>query len=551
MKEQGFGNLPQVAAGFIASVIKKMRYRKKVRRDVEAELVSHFEDALGDCPNEQKDKLAQELIVNFGHPGLLATLIRRGKKRCRPLWKKVVIRSLQVAGILVLCVVLRGVQLSLGTQDITVDYVAWLNELSSEGRDESQNAKPYFEKAMELSKEMPDDMKEFFSKRHVEEMSEEQREAIAKFLEGDAESLDMLRAGSQKPYYWTDYEKNTPSEAATKAVKGLAARDKMFPEIVGSITPSLNGYKRFAQRLAFEIALKTYNGNVQGALDDCLVLQKFGSHLSGNGLLIEQLVGIAIEAMALDRTFTVLGKLDVDAETLRRTQEELANIYAKKELIINLDGEKVFWYEYVQQTFTDDGRGNGRMLKGGLPLAVGDWKEGISGFVLGYPDRKEVMSKIERYFESAANLSETIPWELHGATSEGNKQNWAEIGTGSFLLSIQGPAHRKVGELGWRLRQERVALIAVLGVLRYKKDRGRYPTGPDELVEGGYISQLPRDFYSDGPMQYKITDDGFMLYSVGLNFEDNDGRMGTNPLNGQPRKWADEGDAVFWPVGEN
>ena len=93
-----------------------------------------------------------------------------------------------------------------------------------------------------------------------------------------------------------------------------------------------------------------------------------------------------------------------------------------------------------------------------------------------------------------------------------------------------------------------MALITVLGVLRYKKDRGRYPTGPDELVESGYISQLSRDFYSNGPMQYKITDDGFMLYSVGLNFEDNGGKMGTNPLNGQPRKWADDGDAVFWPV---
>jgi hypothetical protein len=96
-----------------------------------------------------------------------------------------------------------------------------------------------------------------------------------------------------------------------------------------------------------------------------------------------------------------------------------------------------------------------------------------------------------------------------------------------------------------------VALIAVLGVLRYKQDIGGYPAGLSELVEGDYISQLPRDFYSNGPMRYKIIDDGFMLYSIGLNFEDNGGRMGTNPHNGKPRQWADEGDAVFWPVGEN
>jgi hypothetical protein len=116
------------------------------------------------------------------------------------------------------------------------------------------------------------------------------------------------------------------------------------------------------------------------------------------------------------------------------------------------------------------------------------------------------------------------------------------------MLRVLGPAHGKVGELSWRLRQDRVALITVLGVLRYQKDRGRYPAGLDELVEVGYISQLPRDFYSDGSMGYKITEGGFVLYSVGLNFEDNGGRMGTNPYNGKPRQWADEGDAVFWPI---
>jgi hypothetical protein len=523
-----------------------------VRREVKAELAGHFADALGDCrTDEERQEKAQQLIDEFGDAKLLATLIRRGKKRCRPLWKKVVMRSLDVACILIVCAVLRGIQLNVGTPDITVDYVAWLNELTNEGRDESQNAKAYFDRAVELSKEMSEDMRDFLFKP-VEEMSEEQRAAIAKFLEEDDESLDMVRTGARKPYYWTDYETGAPSIATIEEVKGLAARGNKFPEIVERIIPSLTGYKRLAQRLAFgEIALKTYNSDAEGALDDCLVLQKFGSHSLGKGLLIEQLVGIAIEGMAMDRTFAVLDRLDVNAETLRRVQEELEKIYAKQGLIVNLDGEKAFWYDYIQQTFTDDGRGNGRMLIRGLPLVVGDWKEAVSGFVLGYPDRKEVLAKIDRYFESFANLFKITPWELRSKASEGDKQNRAKLGTGCFLLSSLGPAHGRVGELGWRLRQGRVALIAVLGVLRYKKDTGRYPKGLDELFEGGYISQLPRDFYSNGPMGYKITDDGFMLYSVGLNFEDNGGRMGTNSFNGKPHKWADNGDLILWPVGEN
>ncbi|MHC4721240.1 MAG: hypothetical protein ACYS6I_00880, partial [Planctomycetota bacterium] len=195
-KRKDLENLGPVASEYIEAIIRKMRYRRKVRREVKAELAGHFADALGDCrTDEERQEKAQQLIDEFGDAKLLATLIRRGKKRCRPLWKKVVMRSLDVACILIVCAVLRGIQLNVGTPDITVDYVAWLNELTNEGRDESQNAKAYFDRAVELSKEMSEDMRDFLFKP-VEEMSEEQRAAIAKFLEEDDESLDMVRTGA-------------------------------------------------------------------------------------------------------------------------------------------------------------------------------------------------------------------------------------------------------------------------------------------------------------------------------------------------------------------
>ena len=82
-------NLPVAASDFINSVIKKMRYRKKVRLDVRAELTAHFEDQLRDCATDRdREQKAQQLIADFGDPKLLAVLLRRAKKRCRPLWRK-------------------------------------------------------------------------------------------------------------------------------------------------------------------------------------------------------------------------------------------------------------------------------------------------------------------------------------------------------------------------------------------------------------------------------------------------------------------------------
>ncbi|MFH1884581.1 MAG: hypothetical protein ABIL62_17940, partial [Planctomycetota bacterium] len=92
--------LPACATEYIKQVLKKMRYRRKVRQDVQVELAAHFEDELKDCKtNENREQKAKQLITEFGDVKLLAVLLRRAKKRCRPLWRKALVRSLQVLGI--------------------------------------------------------------------------------------------------------------------------------------------------------------------------------------------------------------------------------------------------------------------------------------------------------------------------------------------------------------------------------------------------------------------------------------------------------------------
>ena len=89
-------NLPACAAEFIKLVIKKMRYRKKVRADVQAELTAHFEDELRGCKTDQeKEQKARQLIEQFGDAKLLGILLRRAKKRCRPGWRNVFAKACQ------------------------------------------------------------------------------------------------------------------------------------------------------------------------------------------------------------------------------------------------------------------------------------------------------------------------------------------------------------------------------------------------------------------------------------------------------------------------
>src|SRR3989339_625582 len=157
--QNDFSGLPQTAAEYIRLVVRKMRYRRKVRGDVEAELIAHFEDALRDVKDmPEREKRAGELIEQFGDAKMLAKLIRRGKKRCRPLWQKVVMRTAAVLGILILYVGLRIGFMFVGKPGSSVHYVAVLNESVRAGRSEELNSQPLYTEATNVYKEYPKDI---------------------------------------------------------------------------------------------------------------------------------------------------------------------------------------------------------------------------------------------------------------------------------------------------------------------------------------------------------------------------------------------------------
>ena len=123
----------------------------KARRDVQAELTAHFEDAVRDCATaEEKESRARELIEGFGDARLLASLCHRAKKRCRPLWLKALVRSGQGLGLALLYCVVCMLPLLLARPTIRVNYGQWLsNHWRPEGQD-VENAKVYYDKAAAL-----------------------------------------------------------------------------------------------------------------------------------------------------------------------------------------------------------------------------------------------------------------------------------------------------------------------------------------------------------------------------------------------------------------
>lgn len=346
-KEQNklLNNLPTCAAEFIKLVIKKMCYRKKVRADVMAELTAHFEDELKDCKSdEEKEQKAGKLIADFGDVKLLGVLLRRAKKRCRPLWRTVVARTFQTVGILTLCLIVYVVWFLTGRPVITTDYLAQLNQIVRPAADESLNAALLYEQAIKRYEKSSDEISELLGTKYNQATSE-QKKLIAKWLDDNKEIFDLVITGAQKPYYWRRYETGQNTS-----------------RMMAVLVPNLSEFRSLARLCVWRARLRADQGRYQDAFSDIKSFYRLGQHIKGdNTFLIEQLVGIAIEALATQTLRDILSRYEIDSITLTALQKDLEQIITGEDSAISFEAEKLSMYDEIQRSFTD-GPGGGHII---------------------------------------------------------------------------------------------------------------------------------------------------------------------------------------------
>ncbi|MHC4336827.1 MAG: hypothetical protein ACYSTG_02615 [Planctomycetota bacterium] len=611
MKEKGMDleQLPASIADFIRLAIRKMRYRKKVRAEVTAELAAHFEDELRECKSdEEKEQKAAELIANFGDAKLLGVLLRRAKKRCRPLWRTMVARAFQAVGILILFfIVYIGWFLS-GRPLINVDYLAQLNQMVRPVADESLNAAPLYTKATRLYGKCSDDFLLFFAENYkeigdpeiggrfrrggsrlrAEELADDihrllsaksqdnfaekrrlkieseitwriallprlkylettvgERQFIKRWIADQKEALDLVVAGAQKPHYWRKY-----------------ANKQNTTEMMAVLLPNLSKYRALANALGWRARLSAEQGRYEDAFNDLKSCYRLGQHIKGdNTFLIEQLVGMSFEALATQSLRDILSEYEIDSIVLTKLQKDLEQMVAGEDFIVSFETEKLFVYDVIQRCFTEGRFGGGHICLGELSrledlgmINSGDfsifekfWAE-LPHILFTHPNKQETREMAERYYAFWKKMARKSPASTRSEGIDLKSQS-SEIIKGNILLEILAPRFGRVIEISYHKRTEFRALVTIIGLLRYKSDKGCYPENLQELMTAGYLNELPMDPWSDRPLVYKKTDDDFTLYSVGEDFEDDGGEV-IRDYDGRVRMWEGEGDAVFWPVPE-
>ena len=363
------------------------------------------------------------------------------------------------------------------------DYVTELNKLGIAGRPESDNAAPYYLKAIELYVKEPEGLTVSTSS-WPKELPAQKQAMLRKWVQDNNRALEQVQLGSQKAYCWFQH---TGEKLQTTEM------------------PHLSPIRQLAFALQARAKLQAEDGDITSATNDIVTLYTFGAHVAdGPKPLVEKLVGIAVKSLPIRVAFNILDKKMVDTNLMKSLEDKFKQLVTDYSEPFDIRGEKIFMQEQVE---TDP---NSQDFKPYLK------------------------STLEYYDTVAAKTS----WQLHNEQTQSTTKD-------NPLIEVLGSAIANVIELESRIRTDEQALITTLAVLRYNANSDGYPNSLSQLVSAGYIKELPKDPFSDKPLVYKRTIQGFTLYSFGEDYDDDGGRH-SNWGSGE-----EGGDQVFWPLEQS
>jgi len=548
-KDKMADNLPACATEFIKNIIQKMRYRRSVRQEVQSELAAHFEDELKDSPaDEDKEQKSRQLIAGFGDVKLLAILLRRAKKRCRPLWRTVVVRAFQTIGVLIVCFILYTIWFVSGKPTVRIDYLAELNRMAKPQISNEDNAWPHYERAIELFVKPRDELMEIpafqgwkgFTYKSYEALSEQERQEIGKWVRQNEAAWQHFVAGSSRPYCYRGYTKGKNDPLLAVVLPHLAAlRDLLTVGI-------------------FHSRMQIAQDQTAQALDDCLAVVHAGSHWQGWGTIIEQLVGLAVSRTGYEEILYIAATGEVSAADLKRLQKQLSQIYPGGYPLMDIEGERLVFHDAVQHTFTDGGPGGGHLIPKRLSFLdeiIGGGFDDMDGLFVGtamgmiHARRDDTIAKFNEIFDKQIEAAKMTPYERRAGKALDDEEILMASSKYKYaFVHIFMPALGRASEIAYRGRSLHEATVTILAIKRYRQEKGQYPMSLSELANAGYIEQVPMDPYSDKPLVYHRIGDDFTLYSLGENFADDGGKVVDE--GNDRRRWGtdEDGDRVFWPV---
>ncbi|MBI5764102.1 MAG: hypothetical protein HZA51_11310 [Planctomycetes bacterium] len=565
LNPDSFGEgLPDALKDLVNRVVRKTRLWPSERRDVKAELESHFREGLIELTGEglSLSESIAHLRDDFGDPQLAAQLIRRGKKRGRPMIWKALVSVVAVCGVTLCAGAGYVAYVTFGKPNPTVDYVAKINE--------PVQKLPAEERAWPLLREVIFDMLptvNTFSDSTLQ--SAKPGDATWPGIAADIARLrpfvPRLVDAAAKPYWGYVYGKEggdylqRRSEIMKQPTNTTESVDPLVPPTIGMLLPHLTDVRNVGRFLTQNAREHIANGEFTQAWISLDVIHQLGLHLMSGRTLIEQLVGAAMIRLATQEMQSTLY-----AMRDRITPAMLTTIRNSHVMTASLDpiqphlkAEEFFFNDVVQYLFTDDGNGNGRLIPSqfskiagfGTANAEQTSEAGAIAIAAVHADRHDTVAKYHETLDHVVEFLSLPLYDSRRAEADAIITKLANDAAESkrfAVIHLLFPVFSRVDMTIRETRQSVLATRTIVGLLGYNAEHQSMPARLAEITPK-YLCELPTDIFSGMLFKYVPAADGsFMLYSVGHNLTD-DGGSRESILDPMNRGSNTDKDLVYWP----
>lgn len=360
--------------------------------------------------------------------------------------------------------------------------------------------------------------------------SAQEEPELAEWLERNEKPLALIIAATKRPEY---YNPLTPKRT-----------EDWSPGLVGSLLPTVQKCREVSQALVCRALLRVREGKVTDAWQDLLACHRLGRLLSRGGCLIEALVGIAIEQIASIADIVFLDNVKPAAPQALAYLAELKQLPPMPALADKIDLTERFmtletmllvaryglpYLDSLHKARFQPPQENNTSTKLFNPSV--DWDPALRNANRWFdrivtaqrlPERSARVRELAQISQDLKALKQQIATVGMIEKALSGPQERGEV-AGSIVIALMVPAFERVQDAADRCVQQQRNVHTAFALAAYRSAHGRFPARLDELSPK-YLANTPNDLFSDKPLIYKPNDKGYVLYSVGINGKDNEGR---------------------------
>jgi hypothetical protein len=347
------------------------------------------------------------------------------------------------------------------------------------------------------------------------DMNDAQRQLIRSWIAENAPVLELANHAMTKKYI-------IPRLPWLDMAEGHIGMYQVFSEMAK--------VHRVSGLLTWRGKMKAWDGDVRGGIADVLTAARIASCFG------DKLTWDEWEQGAVGAAYCCMAITDI-AKWAKLSDAELADV-SKEVQDISSQWEDIEWplafqgltfLDMVQQTFTDNGNGDGRVIPAVLSkMGAGHYgsRMRMENFLfttliaLRQSGRK---ATIECYDKAAQACKEQwgktppVPYKdqgfLDSITHAGPPRvSWVKIAADNVLVRDYLPGDEQSLRALYFKRNEVARALVTIAVARYKVSTGHLPDGLMDIVNAGYLKEIPHAWLSSAPFIYEKKGDSFVVY---------------------------------------